>query len=482
MRFTRSHSVAMLAVLVGAASSLSLRPSAGDTSGPSVWFRVVEPDGSPVVRPLVVVSVFGTTYPLVRTYTGGVLGEVVVPVPADDPVAAGHLAKGEAVNLMIRVFDKPPGSSGINAAYVTAAVGPDYGGVVRELSEVNGKTFALKPGLTDFAPADAQTSSALDARGGLHDIAGTGVGVPDGPPPPPDDPEVPICRESPNDHPYFCYVADIPSWSQHVPVPIAENHGAGTDMVSSMRYHSSVVTQVSVALQVGVGGYFEAGGHVAYEEATSEAFGFRDIGPNDNVRAYLDSALKRERSGMCYKVNGVWQCQSEASYRPYVANGSLAEDSPMYEDIMDVSQDCWAPVYDDYEPESKSENVSGFAMRLGPSETFADQGQLYANSTITQQSGSKTGFVRKWTNAGSTYQFHYVYVPGGQHLYANDQTGFDLANCVRNNLDKVLTQATNTDYEALAVQGAPPPPRPPVSPDDGTAAHTACGNMPDRCD
>ncbi len=154
MRLFRSRlSLLATAVSVAAASLVTTAgPSVGADGAPAIAFRVVEPDGSPVVSPIVVVSVFGPTYPRSRVLPGGLLGQVVVPFPADDPVASSRLAAGQSVNLMIRVFDKEPGSPDVNAAYVTASIGVDAYGTLRELSDVTGHTFTLEAGRTDFHP------------------------------------------------------------------------------------------------------------------------------------------------------------------------------------------------------------------------------------------------------------------------------------------------------------------------------------------
>lgn len=479
MRLFRSRlSLVGIAVSTVAAASLVSTPSSVAGFGPpAISFRVVQPDGSPVLRPVVMVSVFGHTYPQARVLQGGALGQVVVPFPADDPVAASRLASGESVNLMIRVFDKPPGSADINAAYVTAAVGVDAFGILRELSAVTGQTITLQAGRTAFVAVD-KAAVARDLE-----LPGTSETT------------QPRCDVNPEGAPYeagmayYCYSKDFPEWVGHIPVPIAENHGAGNDMFSSIRYSSTVVTTTGVAIQAGSLGFVAADGTVAYAKETTENLTWRDRGPNDNRRAILDSAFLREQAGVCYLRDDVRYCQLETTYRPDSANGTTSVDSWRLNDHMDIAHDCWASVDEGYEPVTKSQTQHSFALRLGPSETWAamfGQGTLYVNTTITQQTNSGKSHIRGWfvrDSPAPIYENHYVYVPYGK-LDRDTRTMSDGA-CVRANLGRVQTAAENYDYlnpPPTGVEPQPPPPPPDPTANENEPYAPVCGNMPDRCD
>jgi hypothetical protein len=462
---------ALTAILVITALPLSVAPPAvADGAAPTISFRVVEPDGTPVVRPVVVVSVFGPTYRDVRVLAGGAAGQVVVPFPADDPAAAAKLAAGEATNLLIRVFDKTPGSADINAAYVGAAIGVDAFGTLRELSKVTGSVIMLEPGRTDF-----------------HTVTG-GVGVVGAAHP--WEPQPDYCP-TPNDieAPYACDVVDYPDWVKNTLVTIATNHGAGNDMTSALTYSTTRNTTTEVAAQVGSAGFFETNGSVAYEKANAVTLGFASRGPDDNADAFVSSTFERRRAGWCMYVQNAWQCQIETTYRPYQAIGSYSQGDWRLNDHMDPgpNRDCWTEVDGRFEPTAKSEVRYGFSLRLGPDENWsiATQGILYANSTVTQQVGKGKSFIRSWVvNDSHTYPYHYVYVPNG--LVGSPPGTYPNSQCLIDHLGEVQTAAEWT-REALAVaqpSGAPPVPYPPSDPtnDEQKADHPVCGNKPDACD
>jgi hypothetical protein len=482
----RTALLAVTALAMSLAPQVGTRVSNADDGAPTIAFRVVEPDGSPVVKPIVIVSVFGPTYPQVRTLLGGVAGQVVVPFPAEDPVAASRLAAGDSVNLLIRVLDKEPGRSDINATYVTASIGTDAYGTVRELSDTAGKTYALRPGLTEFHPV---SKADIGVPGGgipggvpyLSDVIG-GPGDGGG-----GDGETPLCANTSNGAPIPCYVADVPLWSYHTNVPIAYNHGAGNDMVSSLRYSSSLVTQTGTAISRGSAGFIEVNSSVSYAHEDTTNLSWLDAGPNQNVEAILDSSFLRERSGWCYLVEGVWQCQYETTYRPYEAHGSVGLSSYRLNDHMDTAQDCWDPVHGGYEPVTKSLTQTSFGLRLGPDENWAflsGQGTIYANTTITQQTTSGKSFIRKWrVLPNHTYSNHYVYVPYGLLNY--NPRDLKNSDCVRAHLGEAQTAAENYDWNNPPPSDTvPPPPSTPPDPteDENETYRPVCGNMPDRCD
>ncbi len=300
----------------------------------------------------------------------------------------------------------------------------------------------------------------------------------------------PLCEPSGAGTPVPCYRLDYPDWVGHVNVPIAENHGAGNDMTSAMRYSSTVVTKAGTAVQAGSAGFVEANGAVTYEHEKTTNLAWADQGPNHNVRAILDSAYLRERSGACYKNfdTGEWQCQYETVYRPSEAGGTTRQDSWTPNDTMDTAQDCWEPVDSIYEPVTKSETQSTFSFRLGPDENWSiaanNQGALYANTTITQQTNNGKSHIRSWKVVPSpTYSHHYVYVPNGK-VGLDTQTTSNAA-CVRDRLGDVQTDAQNYDWNNPPPSDTVPPPPstgPDPTADENDTYQPVCGNMPDRCD
>lgn len=463
----------MLVAAVTATAPLSgARPSVADSSLPTVSFRVVEPDGSPVVRPMVVVSVYGPSYSRVHVLAGGAAGQVVVPFPGDDPVAAAKIAAGEDVNLLIRVFDKTPGSADINAAYVGAAIGVDPWGTLRELSGVTGTTVMVEPGRTDFHVLTWHLPDAVPPP----DPGGTTNNPPD------------YCYQQPEGNNYYCDGQDFPPNAQHVLVPVADNHGAGNDMVSKMTYHSTRVTTTGFAVQAGVTGFVDGDGQLAFEQENDVTLEWRARGPNDNVRALLDATYLRERSGMCVLVyDGAYQCQIETTYRPYEAIGTYDDGQWALNDHIDAAQDCWAPVSHAFEPATKSSVSLTFTFRLGQDENWAtawvgpnNPGIFYANTAITQQTHSGKSFIRRWETLEPPHYTHqYVYVSRGMVGAGNNVPN---AACVAERIGEVHTDSENVDYELQPSKG--PDVQRPSDPteDEAKADHPVCGNMPDRCD
>jgi hypothetical protein len=456
----------LAAALAVSAVPLSALPAVAESALPTISFRVVEPDGSTVVSPVVVVSGMGPAYSHVHVLAGGAAGQVVVPFPTDDPVAVATLAAGDAVNVMIRVFDKQPGSADINAAYVGAAFGVDPFGTVSELSGVTGTTIALAPGRTDFHQGLPGFGTTLPLPGG-------------DPPPPPGDCE-PIAGSG-----YMCTKADYPTNSKHVPVPIAYNHGAGNEMVSSITYSSTNVTNTETAVQVGTGGFVEVAGTVAYSKESATTLEFADVGPADNVIALLETEFERDRTWWCAPSAGVDQCQQETLYRPYQAAGTASEPHWLLNDHMDPHNDCWEHVDGAYQPVTTSEITSSFSFTLAADEKWSEtsQGTLSAKSTVTQQNHDKKSYIRRWSVAVPKdrwqYTDHYVYVPNGLNV-PNPET-ISNSKCVATRLGNVQTAASFTNWLDPPVEEVPPPPSDPTD-DEQSTEQPVCGHMPDRCD
>jgi len=421
-----------------------------------------------------VVSVLGPTAPYVHVLAGGAAGKVVVPFPANDTVAATKLAADEDVNLLIRVFDKPPGSPDTNAVYVAAAIGIDPWGTLGELSGVSGTVIPLRAGMGN----------------GFHQATRSlGIAVP-----PPDpggsNPPPPYCSEvpAPGSGTWNCYSKDFPSNAQHVLVPIASNHGAGNDMRSLITYGSTKVTKTSIAVQGGVPGFVEANGTASFEKENDITLEWRPQGPNQDEVAELDTTYVRERVGWCVKADDAsWECTIDTTYRPYQAIGSYDGGGWGINDHMDTAQDCWAPVSLAFQPATKSSTSLTFQFRLGEDENWAttwlspvNPGTFYANTTITQQTGSGVSHIRRWeVVAQYHYPYHYVYVPYGQYGMG---TSLPNSKCVGTRLGDVRTDADTVDYEHLPSKGPyAPPPSDPTDDEQKTEA-PVCGNMPDRCD
>lgn len=460
------------AALVMTALPLSVaRPSVADSAAPTISFRVVEPDGSPVVRPVVMVSGMGPAYTQVHMLAGGAAGQVVVPFPADDPVAAAALAAGEPVDLMIRVFDKAPGSADINAAYVGAAIGVDAFGTLRELSAVTGTTVALAAGRTDF--------HAFTVGRGIADTLPT-VGEP-----PPGGAD---CRPLVGNA-YQCTEADYPDNARHTLVPIAENHGAGNEMVSSITYTSTDVTTTETAVQVGTGGFAEVSGSVAYAKENTTRIGYNDVGPDDNTDALLDTEYERDRTWTCAPGPAgtrIAECQEETLYRPYLANGAAPLQSDYaLNDHMDPHNDCWGYVDAFYEPVTKSTISASFSFKLSAEEkwgTLSNQGNLKATTTVTQQTHSGKSYIRRWevVESGKLYPHHYVYVPYG--LYAPRPYTISNSKCLAERIGDIRTAAEWTDWTNPPVDGVQNPHPSDPTDDEYSTEQPVCGNMPDRCD
>jgi hypothetical protein len=470
--FLRTRSIAVVGAVLAATASLNAQStSAARTDDPtSVAFRVVGPDGGTVRNPYVFVSVFGKTYSTPRLLHGTALGWVTVPLPTDDVVAAERLAEGEPVNMMIRVFDKKPGSDNINAAYITASVGVDAFGVLRELSKTSGQTFELMPGRTAFTSTAPGTAINPVAPGD------TVYGVTS---------EEQPCPPSPNQAPYICDVEDLPPWADDVRITVANNHGGGNEMASTLHYNNTIVTQAQAVVQVGAGGYFAASGTTAFDQQRKGGLTFPDTGPNNTVSAILQTIFKRKRSGMCYTDSynsGTWNCQVETTYTAHWADGAFTGYSPAIHDRLDSDSDCYRHVASGWEADEKSEESHGFSFQLGPNENWApaSEGWLYANTTTTQQTTTGNGLLRRWTVAGGSYEHHWVYVPD----MAGVQMTVESPSCPGAFIGQVRTQASNIDYALKTVDPLPVPvERPPADPPssrDGTG--TVCGNMPDRCD
>lgn len=469
----RSRVTALFGVAVAVATFLTTQPSvAVEPPDPTtVLFRVVGPDGETVRNPYVLVSVFGKTYSLPRLLRGSALGQVTVPLPADDPVAAQRLARGEPVNMMIRVFDKEPGSENISVAYVTASVGVDAFGAFRELSKTSGKTYELVPGRAAFERTAPGTVINPVKPGDM-------VYALDGEPQP--------CP--PGDYrPRYCDVDDIPPWSDDVRVPIANNHGGGNEMTSTLHYNNTLVTQAQAVVQAGVGGFFAAAGTVAYEQNRKGGLTFPDTGPKDTVSAILQTIYKRTRTGFCYgdPNTGEWLCYPEMTYTPLWADGAFTGFSPAIHDRLDRDSDCYRHVSAGWEADEKSEETHGFSFQLGPDEDWApaSEGFLYANTTTTQQTMTGNGMLRRWTVAGGSYRHHWVYVPD----MAGVAMTVESPSCPGTFIGRVRTQASNVDYTIEPIEQASGQPvpvqRPPADPPSGReGTGPVCGNMPDRCD
>lgn len=128
---------------------------------------------------------------------------------------------------------------------------------------------------------------------------------------------------------------------------------------------------------------------------------------------------------------------------------------------------------------------TSFSLRLGPSENWAsaNQGNLYASSTITQQTHTGKSFIRRWQVTDSpTFPHQYLYVSGGMVGY--DPGSASQAACVRSNLGRVSSESSYTDYNARinASDDVPTPPPTPPPPDESEGHHVFCGRMPDKCD
>ena len=113
-------------------------------------FRVVGPDGSPVLRPFVAVTVVGDPDGGASFQVGGPDGEVEVQFPDYDPNVARRVARGEVVRLLIHVSDQAPGLPDDDLGN-TVAVGAEFGkdpvtGVFRELFGPSGHVLMLTPG------------------------------------------------------------------------------------------------------------------------------------------------------------------------------------------------------------------------------------------------------------------------------------------------------------------------------------------------
>jgi hypothetical protein len=469
--------VSAIAVFAATTFAIAVRSSA---SAPALTVRVVEPDGSPVQFPVALVSVLGRTYTDARTVRGGALGDLTVPVPVDDPVAAERLAAGDPVNLLIRVFDKAPSSSDINAAYITAAVGVDaVTGLVGDLSGITGQVFKLQPGLTAFQAVHFDTPKPTPPQS----YPPPTVPSPVGSALPKED--EPACPHNPPGSPVPCYLVDYPDWSYNTYVPIAENFGAGADMYATMAYKSTVVTQTTAAMRVGKIGFFQSQGSVAYEKSDAIGLGFNAVGHGETDKAYLVTQMERTRSGACMRDFSApgkpWYCQLETMYRPYLAHG--ADTSPGYanQDALIKGRDCYSPVTGYYDKGRGKTRTIRFELTLGPSENWAtlnEEPGLWAQTTVTGQTFSGESHIRRWdVDDNPTFMRHYLYVQDGLLNYDATKPGTpgDGA-CVENNIPLALTEATDVN---LADPG-PGPGQPSVTPPD--AEGTFCGRMPDRCD
>ncbi|HWL36206.1 MAG TPA: hypothetical protein VNQ77_08415 [Frankiaceae bacterium] len=459
LRYGALAAVLVLSTVVPAPTSATAAPFA-------LSFRVVTEDGSAVARPITMVSVFGRTYTSPRVSTGNRLGEVSVPLPADDPVVIERLAAGEPVNLMIRVFDKKPGSSGINAAYIGAAVARDAHGALTDVSGISGMTFTLRPGRTAFVKvAEADVARILNQADSIED-----------------DPDCPHFGPG---TPVPCHLVDYPEWSRNTRIPIAENHGAGADVTATLRYRSTHVTKSNFAIEVGAGGFMDADGSVGFERENTVTLGFSPRGGGVNRRAYLVTEMVRTRSGACFQQfpSSEWDCQLETTYRPGTAHGTVSEDWPIGHDNLNRVRDCWTDL-DGHMGHAKGETRQlHYSLTLGPTENWAAGSEkvLYANTTVTSQTNSTKGHVRAWNVTDFNYQYHYVYVPDGMLDYDSTQTGGGAARCTENAAPEIRTHASDVNLhdieEAIGVSGTTRPP-----PDEGYPGRTVCGRMPDKCD
>ncbi len=435
----------------------------------AVRFRVVTPDGAFVRDPFVIASVLGAPRSELRVITGAVAGEVAIALPVGDGAIDRRLASGHAINVFVSVFDARPGAAEINAAYVVAAVRLDPNGALRDVTDVTGSVVTLEPGRTAFQPV---TPGALPAAGPSS--------YEECPPPRPGEFHAEIVE---------CDSERVPSWAAHVEVPIAHNHGAGKDMMSHMRYNSTVVTTTEVAVQVGASGFFAANGQAGFERERSTGLEFAARGNGDNRTAYLDVGYLRSHHYRCAwgAANVRWYCQGETLYRPMEATGNFSEINYRAHDELDPEYDCWTRVDGAYEPAMKTVAREQFALTLGPSEEWASkhEGGLYANTTITQQTHTAKGFVRRWSvNNPESYNYHYMYVYLGE-LFATAM-GLDAGGaCVARDIPLARTHAANTRVDAPVGSSAnPPTPVPPPDPNNPPKdpEHTFCGRMPDRCD
>jgi hypothetical protein len=374
---------------------------------------------------------------------------------------------------MNRVFDKAPGSTDINAAYVGAAIGVDAFGTLRELSEVSGTTVALAAGRTDFH------AYTLPVGGPADTLPITG-----GDPPP----SVSNCRPLVGNA-YQCTEADYPDNSRHTLVPIAENHGAGNDMVSSITYSSTDVTTTETAYQVGTGGFFEMSGGVAYSKENTLTLTYTPSGPNNNTDALVDTEYERDRTWTCSPGAAgtrIANCQEETLYRPYQANGAapLRSDYAL-NDHMDTHTDCWGYVLQDFEPTTKSTITTSFSFKLGAEEkwgTLSNQESLKASTTVTQQTHSGKSYIRRWSvvKTGQLYPHHYVYVPYG--MYVPHPYSMSNSKCLADRIGDIRTSAEWTDWTNPPVEGVPNPHPSDPTDDEYSTERPVCGNMPDRCD
>lgn len=457
---------AVIAALLVLASTGSMPlPSTAGTPAFAISFRVTQADGSDVPNPIVMTSVFGRTYPMPHVTKGSVDGVVRVAVPMDDPVVVERLAVGEPVNLMIRVFDRPPGRQGITAAYIGAAVGRDDAGALVEESRVEGSTFRLQPGLTAFEQVSRTEVVNL---------------VNSAPIPLDDDPDCPHFGPG---TPVPCHVVDYPLWSRNTWVPIADNHGAGPDLTSNIRYHSTHQTKSSFAVQAGKTGFVQADGAVGFEKENEISLGFAPRGNGVNRKAYLVTEMVRTRSGACYQdfPTAAWECQLETTYRPNQAHGSVTEDWPGGHQSLDRTNDCWTFIDGHFGHAVGETERMHYSLSLGPSENWATitQSGLYANTTVTGQTHSGKSHIRTWDVTGGSYPYHYLYVPGGLANFDRFQMGGGPGACVEKSAPEIRTEARATDLRHLPEvsldDGAPPP-------DGGYPGRVVCGRMPDKCD
>ena len=470
MRFASLRAVAVGCAV--AASGIAVAQSrAHVVDATTIAFRVVRPDGSAVANPVIMVSVLGPNYAFPSVRTGGALGEVVVPMPTEDPYVAERIAAGEAVNLLIRVFDRMPvQGSNPNAAYIAAAIDASVDGVLRASSSAANTAVVLHADRADYRPV------------GPGEVVGA---VLDGETPE----ECPAPNTTPDNKPVVCKTVEYPGWAQHVMVPVAYNHGAGDEMYSEMRYRSTIVTKLGLAVQAGKPGFFVADGSVDFEKERSDAFGWTRRGPNANVKALLETVYKRTRAGSCFNspVTG-WQCQVETVYSPYQAVGNASETASeandMYEEYGPYLN-AWKQVEHDYESTEASMVSESYSFTLGPDENWAvTDGGMYANTTVTQQTHTKKGFVRTWKVVdGAARHFHYMWVPFGNYDAVRSHRPGG-GEWVDTHVGDAWTWATDVNLREGEPMAQPDPlPVPaPTPPDEHEPSHQVCGRMPDRCD
>jgi hypothetical protein len=287
---------------------------------------------------------------------------------------------------------------------------------------------------------------------------------------------------------YVCNETTYPLSLRAVPVPVADNFGAGADFVTSVEYRNSHHTTSSTL--VGTDGVFVEIQHSATLGEDSTVFssqarnGVRGGTPDEELRIATQFKIVRTygcAQGYCWESSVVSPDRMSGTASTVA---SLSLHDQMSESTG--SLDCGNYL----EKGSVWGNTQGHTKELSFTVGFDVNAQIkwfnmHAMSVYEKYNELRDTASYDWrVKSSPTYPYHYVYVPGGLLLFDPSKPEGGPEACPVNNPGNTWTHATNRPDLTADAPGYPvvqPPPE--TQPVAEPAKHTVgrCEAAPERC-